>query len=85
VPRSPSRGEGTDQAPVTSPGRQPEATEPQSPTIQFAEITSQTPIQEFTTAVSLDHYHLSPELVPLLSEPDATSGIRTFRTRTYVQ
>ncbi len=36
-------------------------------------------------AVPLEHYHLSSELVPMLSEPDATSGIRTFRTRTYVE
>ena len=84
VPRSPTRGEGGDPAPVTPPGRQPDAAEPQSPTILLAEITSQTPVHESTTAVPLDHYHLSPELVPMLSEPDATTGIRTFRTRTYV-
>jgi hypothetical protein len=85
VPRSPTRGEGGDHAPITPPGRQPEAAESQSSTIQLAEISSQTPIHESTTAVSLEHYHLSPELIPLLSEPDPTSGIRTFKTRTYVE
>lgn len=85
LPRTPARGEGSDLSPITPPGRQPEAAEPLSPTIQLAEITSQPHVSELTTAVSLDNYHLSPELVPLLSEPDATSGIRTFKTRTYVE
>ncbi len=84
VPGSPTRGEGGDPAPVTPPGRQPDAAEPLSPTIQLAEITSQPPVHESTTVVPLDHYHLSSELIPMLSAPDATSGIRTFRTRTYV-
>ena len=84
LPGSPTRGTGTDPAPVTPPGRQPDAVDPPSPTIQLAEITSQTPAHESTTAVPLDHYQLSPELVPMLSEPDTLSGIRTFRTRTYV-
>ncbi|WHS58910.1 hypothetical protein [Pseudomonas sp. G2-4] len=48
-------------------------------------MASQTSISDAPLSVALDNYYLSPELVPMLSEPDAISGIRTFRTRTYVE
>ena len=82
---NPMRGEGADQASISPTGRQIEAPESQTPTIQISEIAWQTAIQDAPIRVSLDNYYLPPELVPLLSEPDATSGIRTFRTRTYVE
>lgn len=79
------RTEGSGQASVSSQGRHTEAPESQSITIQVSEITQQASASGVAAAASLDTYHLSPELVPLLSVPDATSGIRTFRTRTYVE
>lgn len=81
----PLRGEGTDQASISPTGRQLEGPESQPPPIQISEMTSQTAISDAPLSLSLDNYYLSSELVPLLSEPDATSGIRTFRTRTYVE
>lgn len=85
LPRNPMSGEAADQASVSPPGRQAEAPESQPPTVRISEIASQTAIRDVPLSVSLDNYYLSPELVPMLSEPDATSGIRTFRTRTYVE
>ena len=82
---NPLRGAETDQASGSPTGRQTEATESQRPTVQVSEIASATAISDGSLSVSLDNYYLSPELVPLLSEPDATSGIRTFKTRTYVE
>ncbi|SEO75307.1 hypothetical protein SAMN03159293_03842 [Pseudomonas sp. NFACC39-1] len=82
---NPTRGADTDQASGSPTGRQLDATESQHPTVQVSEITSATAIRDGSLSVSLDNYSLSPELVPLLSEPDATSGIRTFKTRTYVE
>ncbi|TNF79640.1 hypothetical protein FGE05_24320 [Pseudomonas sp. ICMP22404] len=79
------RTEGTDQVSVSPSGRHTEASESQPTTFQVSEITQQASAQGQAAPVSLDNYHLSPELVPLLSAPDATSGIRTFRTRTYVE
>ncbi|MBT2340539.1 MULTISPECIES: hypothetical protein [Pseudomonas] len=84
-PASPVRTEGADQAPVSPPGRQTEPAEPPLPTIRLSEITTQVLTGDGSVSVSLDNYYLPPELVPLLSEPDANSGIRTFRTRTYVE
>lgn len=82
---NPMRGEGTDQAAVLPIGLATEAPESQRPTIQITEMASQASVRDTSLPVTLDHYYLSPELVPMLSEPDATSGIRTFRTRTYVE
>ena len=76
--------EGAGQASV-SPGRHTEAAESQPTTLQVSEITQQASPHGDGAPVSLDDYHLSAELIPLLSAPDATSGIRTFRTRTYVE
>ncbi|WP_144238602.1 hypothetical protein [Pseudomonas brassicacearum] len=78
------RGDGTDQASVSPTGHPIEARESQRPTIRISEMASQTAISDAPLSVTLDNYYLSPELVPMLSEPDPTSGIRTFRTRTYV-
>ena len=85
LPGYPMPGEGSDQGSFSLPGRQAEAPESHPPTVQIAEIASQPTVREAPHSVSLDNYYLSPELVPLLSEPDAASGIRTFRTRTYVE
>lgn len=85
LPASPMRGEGSDPASVSPPGRQTEVPGSQPTTVQVAEITQQASISDASAWVSLDNYYLSPELVPFLSEPDTTSGIRTFRTRTYVE
>lgn len=84
LPRNPQPGEGIDQPP-SSPGRQTQAPEAQPPAVQIAEIASRAVTRDASVPVSLDDYYLSPELVTMLSEPDATSGIRTFRTRTYVE
>lgn len=81
---NPMRGEGTDQAAVSPTGRPTGAPESQRPTIQISDMASQASISDAPLSVTLDNYYLSPELVPMLSEPDPTSGIRTFRTRTYV-
>jgi hypothetical protein len=79
------RTEGTGQASVSPAGYPIEAPESQSTSFQVAEITQQAPTSDVPLLVSLDNYYLSPELIPMLSEPDATTGIRTFRTRTYVE
>lgn len=83
--RIPVRGEGTEPPPLSPTGRPPESLELPPPTVHIAEIASQTALGDTTLSIPLDRYYLSPELVPMLSEPDPTSGIRTFRTRTYVE
>jgi len=79
------RGDGADPPPHSPTGRQAEAPGSPPPTVHIAEIAAQTTIGDSTLSISLDRYYLSPELIPLLSEPDPSSGIRTFRTRTYVE
>lgn len=82
---TPVRGEGIDPASVSPTEHAIETPESLLSTIQISEMASPATIREAPPSVSLDDYYLSPELVPMLSEPDATSGIRTFRTRTYVE
>ncbi|WP_170847598.1 hypothetical protein [Pseudomonas sp. NFACC15-1] len=85
LPRSPIRVDGNDSSPGSSPGRQTEAADAQATVVQVAELTSQAAIAHVPASLSLDNYYLSPELIPMLSDPDPTSGIQTFRTRTYVK
>ncbi|SCY89619.1 hypothetical protein [Pseudomonas sp. NFACC37-1] len=85
LPRSPIRVDDSDSSPSPSPGRQTEAADAQPTVVQVAELTSQAAIAHVPASLSLDNYYLSPELIPMLSDPDPTSGIQTFRTRTYVK
>ncbi|SDB65440.1 hypothetical protein SAMN03159382_05611 [Pseudomonas sp. NFACC23-1] len=82
---NPVRGEGIDPPSVSPTEHAIETPESLLSTIQISEMASPAAIRAAPASVSLDGYYLSPELVPMLSEPDATSGIRTFRTRTYVE
>ncbi|WP_413792146.1 MULTISPECIES: hypothetical protein [unclassified Pseudomonas] len=85
LPRHPIRGDGSGPTSSSPSGSDTQAPDPRQSPVHLSEIDSPEPIGTVSVALSLEPYYLSPELVPLLSEPDATSGIRTFRTRTYVE
>ncbi|WP_338473782.1 MULTISPECIES: hypothetical protein [Pseudomonas] len=85
LPRNPVRGDGVETTSSSSSGSDTQAPEPLHSPVHLSDISSPAPVDTLPGALSLDPYYLSPELVPLLSAPDATSGIRTFRTRTYVE
>jgi len=83
--RIPATGDGADQPSISPTLRQTEIPDSPPATIHVAEIASQTAIGDTAPSLSMDRYYLSPELIPLLSKPDPDTGIRTFRTRTYVE
>ncbi|MDO7897611.1 hypothetical protein [Pseudomonas citrulli] len=75
---APLPGDATSSANPTMPAERPPVI------VQVREIASQASPGGPAAQRSLDNYHLLPELLFKLSEPDATSGIRTFKGRRYV-